>query len=76
MLVIKWLMAPINFHSIFSHTVEVNGVWFFKIVQNILFCVQHKKEMYTGLDRHEGEVFIFGWTVSLDNFFYIYDFFE
>ncbi len=37
------------------------------IVQNILFYVQHKKETYTGLERHEGEQikFIFGWTIPL-----------
>ncbi len=25
------------------------------ILQNIFICVQHKKETYTGLERHEGE---------------------
>ncbi len=56
MLVIKQLMVPIDFHSIYLPTMEVNpAVWFFKILQNIFFCVQHKKETYTGLERHEGE---------------------
>ncbi len=38
---------------------EVNGdqqlFWFVKNFHNIFFCVQHKKETYTGLERHEGE---------------------
>ncbi len=30
-------------------------VWFFKILQNILFYVEDKKETYIGLEQHEGE---------------------
>ncbi len=41
MLVIKQLVVPIDFHGIYFPTMEV--VQFFKILQNILFCVQHKK---------------------------------
>ncbi len=48
MLVIKQLIVPIDFHSISFPTMEVNG-------DQQLFCVQHKKETYTGLERHEGE---------------------
>ncbi len=52
-------MAPIYFHSISFSTIEVNGDQqlfgsseFFKMSS---FGVQHKKESYTGLERHEGE---------------------
>ncbi len=31
------------------------NVWLFQIMQNIFFCVQHKKETYTGLEQYEGE---------------------
>ncbi len=60
MLVIKQLMVPIDFHSISFPTMEVNGdqqllVWFFNIFLNIFFCVQHKRETYTGLERRVGE---------------------
>ncbi len=59
MLVIKELMVPIDFHSIsfpfFVSQREPTTVWLFKNLQNILFWVQHKKEMYTGLEWHEGE---------------------
>ncbi len=58
MLVIKQLM-PIDFHSIYFPIMEVIGdqktVWFFKILQNIFFCVHREKETYTGLERCEGE---------------------
>ncbi len=37
---------------------------FFKILQNIFLCVQHKTETFTGLEQHEGE-YIFGWTIPL-----------
>ncbi len=54
MLVIKQLMVPISFP-----TMEVNrdqqrfgSSKFFKISS---FCVQYKKESYTGLEQHEGE---------------------
>ncbi len=59
MLVIKELMVPIDFHRNSFTTGSQWGpttVWFFKILQNIFICVQHKKEAYTGLEQHEGEV--------------------
>ncbi len=36
---------------------EVNGdqQLFGYQLQNILFCVQQKKEIHTGLEQHEGE---------------------
>ncbi len=63
MLVIKQWMVPIDFNSIIFPTIEVDGDQqlfdsseFFKI-----FCVQHKKETYTG----------FGWTLPLTILFEI-----
>ncbi len=49
MLVTKQLLVAIEFHSIFSHTMEVNGYrhLFGYILQNNLFCVQQKKETHT-----------------------------
>ncbi len=48
-------------------------IWFFWILQNIFFCVQHKKETYTGLERHDGDlmmtIFILGWTSPLNAHF-------
>ncbi len=45
--------GPTDFHSIsFSRKSMGNNCL---VLQNISFCVQHKKEMYTGLERHEGE---------------------
>ncbi len=42
-------------------------VWFFKILQNIFFCVQHNKETYTGLERHGWvnyhNILILGWAI-------------
>ncbi len=40
------------------------------ILQNIFFCVQHKKETHGGLGLLEGEenydsIFILGWTIPL-----------
>ncbi len=59
MLVIKELIFPIDLQSISFPTMEVSGdqQLFFssKILQNIFFYVQHKKETYTGLEGHEGE---------------------
>ncbi len=55
MLVIKHLMVPIDFHGISFSTMEVNGDQQLFGSSNIFFCVQHKKETHTGLERHEGE---------------------
>ncbi len=43
-------------HLLVWNTMEVNGdhQLFDSILQNILFCVQHKKEAFTGLERREG----------------------
>ncbi len=54
MLVIEQCILPIDFHSREINTMEVNGEDCLAL-QNIFFCVQHKKETYTGLERHEGE---------------------
>ncbi len=37
------------------------------IIQNIIFCVQQKKEIHTGLEQLKGDegTFIFGWTIPL-----------
>ncbi len=43
-----------DFHSREINTMEVNGEDCLAL-QNIFFCVQHKKETYTGLERHVGE---------------------
>ncbi len=48
-----WL--PLYFFIYYRSQWEPTTVWFFKILQNIFFGVQHKKEMYTGLERHEGK---------------------
>ncbi len=58
MLVIKQLMVPIDFHSIYFSTMEVN--WERQLFGSskffqIFFCVQHMKETYTGLEQHKGE---------------------
>ncbi len=40
-------------YSIFFYTVDVNGyrqLFVTNILQNIFFCVQHKKETHTGLE--------------------------
>ncbi len=56
MLVIKPLMVHIDFYSIsFSSILGPITVWFLKILQNIFFSVQHKKESHTGLEQREGE---------------------
>ncbi len=36
-------------------TINVDQQLFTQIHQNILFCVQHKKEMNTGLGQHESK---------------------
>ncbi len=43
---------PTDFYSIYYPTIEVNVVLIFKISS---LCVQHKKEMYTGLEQHVGK---------------------
>ncbi len=57
MLVIKQLMVHIDFHSIYYMDVNGDQQLFgsTKFFKNILFCVQHKKETYTGLEQHDGE---------------------
>ncbi len=48
MLVIKQLMVPIGFYSVFPYygkSMGTNNVWFVKILQNIVFFVQHKNDM-------------------------------
>jgi len=47
-------MEPIDFHSTFFHTMEVNGVHQL-LLQNAIFCVQQKDEIHTGLKKLEGE---------------------
>ncbi len=42
MLLPKKLMVATDFHST-------------KVLQNIFFCVQRKKENHTGLEQYEGE---------------------
>jgi len=37
-------------------------LWLPTFLKKILFCVQQKKETHTGLEQHEGFIFIFGWT--------------
>ncbi len=49
-LVIKQLMVPADFHSISFLTMGTNNCL---VLQNIFLFVQHKKETYTGLERHE-----------------------
>ncbi len=47
--------APIDFHSIFPplwKSMRANNCF---VLQNNYFCVQHKKETYTGLEQYEGE---------------------
>ncbi len=58
MLVIKQLMVPIDFHSIYFSAME--GNWDRQLFVSskflqIFFCVQHMKEIYTGLEQHKGE---------------------
>ncbi len=58
MLVTKQLMVAIDFHSMFLHTVEVNG-YQHCLVTNVLlfFCVKQKKQIDKGLEELEGEEF-------------------
>ncbi len=35
------------------------------IFQNILFCALQKKEMYTGLEQHEGENYPFNCNIYI-----------
>ncbi len=50
--------GTIDFHSIFSPTMEVNGAPKqpgYKLSSNILLCVQQNKEIHTGLELLEDE---------------------
>ncbi len=51
----KQLLVPIDFHS--RERISYGSQWgpSTSILQNIFFCVHHKKETYTGLEWHEGE---------------------
>jgi len=40
--------------NVSNQTVDV-WLWLTHILQNIVFCVQQKKEIHTGLEQHEGE---------------------
>ncbi len=57
MLVISWwsLLTSLVFVSYYGSQWWPTTVWFFKILQNILFYVEDKKETYIGLEQHEGE---------------------
>ncbi len=49
---LKSVLGPIDFYSIFVHTMEVSGTWnhlVTNILQNIFFCVSQKIESHTGL---------------------------
>ncbi len=54
MWVTKKFLVPIDFYSI-SHTMEVNGDQATNILQNIIFHVQQKQKLTTGLVQLEGE---------------------
>ncbi len=46
------VLGPIDFHSIFTHTMELNGTQIHlatNILQNNLFCITQKKVCHTGL---------------------------
>ncbi len=53
MWVTKHFLVLIDFHSIFFlHTMEINGgqqLFGSHVLQNVLFCVQQKKETLKGL---------------------------
>ncbi len=49
-------LTAIDFHSISFHAIEVNGYRQLFGYQNVIFCVQQKKETHTGLERLEGEL--------------------
>ncbi len=63
----KSCWSPIDFHNkkeILWKSMGTNNCSITNILQNIFFCVQHKKENHTGLERHEGwvnddKIFIF-----------------
>ncbi len=50
-MVLKGIVPKMKMLSSFTPTT----VWFFKVIQNILFCVQHKKETNTVSERYEDE---------------------
>ncbi len=58
-LAVKHLMAPVDFYSIYFHTIDVNGAQQLfsssKFFESIFCCVQHNKETYRSLERHEVE---------------------
>jgi len=60
MLVTRQLMYPIDYHV--RKKKKIPWKWMggvnclvTNILQNILFCVQQKKETRTGLEQHKGE---------------------
>jgi len=48
-------LAPLTSKVEKKNTIEVNGVKVPIVLQNILLCVQQKKETHTGLQQLEGE---------------------
>ncbi len=50
-------MVYYYYYYINKWTVHPKSVsqWFGYILQNIFFCIQQKKEIYTRLEQHEGE---------------------
>ncbi len=56
MLVIKQLMVPIDFYTIYFPTTEDNGDQ--QLTNKIFFCVQYRKETYTGLEQCEGDFWV------------------
>ncbi len=54
----KQLLVLSDVHSIFlflSKSMWTSNCLVVHLLQNTLFCVQHKKEMNTGLGQHESE---------------------
>ncbi len=57
-LAVKQLMAPVDFYSIYFHTIDINGdqqLFSSSKFFEIFCCVQHNKETYRSLERHEVE---------------------
>jgi len=54
MSVTNYLMDPIDLAIDLTWQWDPSIVWL-HILQNIFFCVQHKKEIHTSLEQLEGE---------------------
>ncbi len=62
------LMSPLTSIVFISLQWKLMGTNNCLVLQNILLCVQHKKEMYSGLEQHDGNFhFLVNYSLNCNN---------